>query len=156
MQRTASYRAAAIYLVLLLPLAILIYGCTLSAAQFDSDALGRMSKVAPELLRLYEEYSSHLASGNRGVFKSSSPLVQIIDDRVMIDAVASGDANLLKSDLETLGTQYAVAFGRMVSGQLPILAIRSMATLPSLNFARAASAVLQGAPRSVSPGKIIR
>ena len=110
-----------------------------------------MTKIGPELIALYDEYSSYIASGKRGGFKSSSPLVRLVDDRVVIDAVASGDPNVLKSDLEALGMQQAVAFGRVVSGQLPIVAIRPMAELPSLNFARAATAVLQGTPRSVSP-----
>jgi hypothetical protein len=112
-----------------------------------------MTKLGPELIALYDEYSSYLASGKSGVFKSSNPLVRLVDDRVIVDAVASGDANVLKSDLEALGMQQAVAFGRIVSGQLPIPAIRSMAELPSLNSARAATAVLQGgAPPSVVPG----
>ena len=110
-----------------------------------------MTKVGSELIALYDEYSIYLASGKRGVFKSSNPLVRVVDDRVIVDAVASADADVLKSNLETLGMQQAVAFGRVVSGQLPIVAIRSLATLPSLNFARAATAVLQGSPRSVSP-----
>ena len=124
----------------------------MSGAQSGGNKAGRMSKVAPELITLYEEYSSYLASGKSGVFKSTNSLVQVIDDRVVIDAVASGDASVLKSDLESLGTQHAVAFGRVVSGQLPILAISPMATLPSLNFARAAAAVLQGGGPSVRPG----
>jgi hypothetical protein len=111
-----------------------------------------MSKVTPELITLYDEYSSYLASGKRDVFKPSSPLLAVIGDRVVVDAVASGDATVLKSDLEALGMQQAVAFGRIVSGQLPILAIPDMAKLPSLNSARAASAFLQGGPRSLSPG----
>jgi hypothetical protein len=136
---------------LLLVIALIVMsGCALSGAQSSEDKTGRMTKVGPELIALYDEYSTYVASGKRGVFKSSSPLVQVIDDRVMIDAVASGDVNLLKSDLEALGMQQAVAFGRVVSGQLPILAIRSLSPLPSLNSARAASAVLQ-APQSLSP-----
>ena len=110
-----------------------------------------MTKVGSELIALYDEYSIYLASGKRGVFKSSNPLVRVVDDRVIVDAVASADADVLKSNLETLGMQQAVAFGRVVSGQLPIVAIRSLATLPSLNFARAATAVLQAVPHSI-PG----
>jgi hypothetical protein len=105
------------------------------------------TKLGAELIALHDEYSSYIASGKRGVFKSSNLLVQLIDDRVIIDAVASADANVLKSDLEALGMQQAVSFGRIVSGQLPIRAIPSMAELSSLNFARAATAVLQGSPR---------
>jgi len=123
-------------------------GCAASAAQ---PAAGKTGRLGPELIALYDEYSNYIASGKRGVFKSSSPLVRLVDDRVIIDAVASGEANVLKSDLEALGMQQAVAFGRVVSGQLPIVAIRPMAELPSLNSARAATAVLQGAPRSVPP-----
>lgn len=61
----------------------------------------------------------------------------------MVDAVASVDANVLKVDLVSLGMQQAVAFGRIVSGQLPISAIPKIARLPSLKFARAASGALQ-------------
>jgi hypothetical protein len=61
----------------------------------------------------------------------------------VVDAVASGDVNLLKSDLISLGMQEAVAYGRIVSGQLPISVIPAIAALPSLNFARAAAALMQ-------------
>ena len=118
--------------------------CTPTSAQTTEAKVGGMSKVAPELAALYNEYSSYLASHKAGVFRSNDPLVRVIDDRVVVDAVASGDVNALKSDLMSLGMQQAVAFGRIVSGQLPISAIPAMAALPSLNFARAASALLQG------------
>lgn len=118
--------------------------CTPTSAQTTEAKVGGMSKVAPELAALYNEYSSYLASQKAGVFRSNDPLVRVIDDRVVVDAVASGDVNALKSDLMSLGMQQAVAFGRIVSGQLPISAIPAMAALPSLNFARAASALLQG------------
>jgi hypothetical protein len=45
----------------------------------------------------------------------------------VVDAVASGDVDMLKSDLIALGTQQAVALGRAVSGQLPIDAIAAAA-----------------------------
>jgi hypothetical protein len=118
--------------------------CTPTNARTTEAKAARMSKVAPELSALYDEYSSYLASHKAGVFRSNDPLVRVIDDRVVVDAVASGDVNALKSDLMSLGMQQAVAFGRIVSGQLPISAIPAMAGLPSLNFARAASALLQG------------
>ena len=113
----------------------------------------RMSKVAPELVALYDEYSAYLASQKTGPFRPANPLVQVIDDRVVVDAVASGDVDALKSDLVSLGMREAVAFGRIVSGQLPISAIPAMTTLPSLNFARAAAGMVQGTPGPFSPGK---
>jgi len=131
-------------------LALLVFcvgGCAASESQPGKEKTRSGTKLGAELITLSDEYSSYIASGKRGVFKSSNLLVQLIDDRVIIDAVASGDANALKSDLEALGMHQAVSFGRIVSGQLPIRAIPSMAELASLNFARAATAVLQGAPR---------
>ena len=125
--------------------------CT--SAQTAEDKDGRTSKVTQELSALYEEYSAYLASGRSGMFKPKNPLVQVVGDRVVIDAVASGDANVLKSDLESLGMQEAVAFGRIVSGQLPISAIPALATLPSLNFASAASAALQRGQEALPPGR---
>jgi hypothetical protein len=124
----------------------LLLFCVGGCAASESKAKGR-TKLAAELTTLYDEYSRYIASGKRGVFKSNNSMVHVVDDRVIIDAVASGDADTLKSDLEALGMEQAVSFGRIVSGQLPIRAIPSLAELSSLNFARAATAVLQGGPR---------
>ena len=126
--------------------------CTRTSAQTVGDKAERMSKVAQELIALYDEYSSYLASHNARAFQPADPLVRVIDDRVVVDAVASGDVNVLKADLVSLGMQQAVAFGRIVSGQLPISAIPAMAALPSLNFARAASGVTQKGGGSLFPG----
>ena len=112
----------------------------------------QMGKVSQELTALYDEYSRYQASRQEVGFHSSNSLVQVIEDRVLIDAVASGDPTALESDLAGLGMRQAVAFGRIVSGQLPISAIPSMAALPSLKSARAAAAVLQNSPRSHPPG----
>ena len=133
---------------LLVVLLFYVGGCAAaSESQPDKDKTRSGTKLGAELITLYDEYSSYIASGNRGVFKPKNSLIRVVDDRVIIDAVASRDTNALKSDLEALGMQQAVSFGRVVSGQLPIRAIPSMAELSSLNFARAATAVLQGAPR---------
>ena len=110
-----------------------------------------MSKIAPELLALYNEYSAYLASPRTRPFQPSSPLVRFIDGRVVIDAVASGDVDTLKSDLVSLGMQAAVAFGRIVSGQLPVSAIPKLAELSSLNFANAASGTTHGGRGSITP-----
>ena len=111
-----------------------------------------MAKLTHSLVKLHDQYATYLAQRSAASFNFGDPLITLVDNRVVVDAVASGDVNELKADLESLGMQQAVAFGRMVSGQLPILAIPSMATLPSLNSARAASAFLQGGPRSFPPG----
>jgi hypothetical protein len=115
-----------------------------ASAQTIGDKAERMSKVAQELIYLYDEYSSYLTSHSAKPFQPANPLVRVIDSRVVVDAVASGEVNVLKADLVSLGMQRAVAFGRIVSGELPISAIPAMAALPSLNFARAASGLRQG------------
>lgn len=116
-------------LLVVLAMMVCLGGCAVSDPLSAGDKGGQMSKVAPELIHLHNEYLSYLATGTSGVFKSGNSLVLVVDDRVVIDAVASGEASVLKADLESLGTQHAVAFGRVVSGQLPISAIPSLATL---------------------------
>ena len=125
--------------------------CTPTNAQTAGDKPGKMSKVSPELISVYKQYSSYLKSHNAGVFQPTDRLVRVVDDRVVVDAVASDDVNALKADLESLGMQQAVAFGRIVSGQLPISAIPTVAALPSLNFARAAAASMQRGQEPLSP-----
>ena len=119
-------------------------GCASTSAQTNQAKTSSLSKLGPELAALYDEYSVALASDRGAPLHSTNSLVHIIEDRVIIDAVASGDVDTLKADLVSLGMQQAVSFGRIVSGQLPIAAIPDLARLPSLNFARAASALLQG------------
>lgn len=125
--------------------------CALTRAQTVGDKAERMSKVAPELIALHDEYSSYLASRSARPFQPADPLVRVIENRVVVDAVASGDVNLLKSDLISLGMQQAVAYGRIVSGQLPISAIPAVVALTSLQFARAAYASVRKTRESLLP-----
>ena len=97
-----------------------------------------MAKISPELRALHEAYLS--AQRNRTPLPPRDPLVPVIDDRVIIDASASGDVPALQADLVALGMREAVSAGRIVSGQLPISAIGSLATLPTLQFAWPAAA----------------
>jgi hypothetical protein len=123
--------------------------CSFTDAQTAGNG-ERMSKVTPELVALYDQYSAYVASHGAGAFRPADPLVRGIDDRAVVDAVASGDAEVLKSDLVSLGMRNAVAFGRVVSGELPISAIPALNALPSLQFARAAALSTRGEPH---PGR---
>jgi subtilisin family serine protease len=120
---------------------IWLFVLTAGRAQADTGKGGPMAKVDRDLTVLYDEYVSSLAYGVGAAFKPRNPLLRVIDARVVIDAVASGDVHVLQADLEALGMQGAVAVGRVVSGQLPISAIKGMAALASLQFARPAYAV---------------
>ena len=116
-------------------------GCMSQASQPAAAKGQRSSKIAPELIALHEEYTSHLSSRRQEPFRPTDPLVQTVDGRVIIDAVAAGEASVLQADLRALGIQDSVSFGRIVSGQLPISSIPALATLSSLNFARAAAGI---------------
>ena len=98
------------------------------------------SKVGTVLSALYEQYTIHARQADTTAFAPSNPLFRIVEDRVVIDAVASGQTDALRIDLEGLGMQKAASFGRMVSGQLPISAIADVNALESLQFARPAGA----------------
>ena len=105
-------------------------------ASAQSAKNGPMAKLAHSLVNLHEQYTTYLAQRSAVPFSSGDRLVTLAENRVVVDAVASEDVNALKADLESLGMQHAVAFGRIVSGQLPVSAIPAAARLTSLRFAR--------------------
>ena len=107
------------------------------------------SKVGAVLSALSDEYLAHERSGDTTNFESENSSIRIVEGRVVIDAVASGETAVLRADLEALGLLKAASFGRMVSGELPLEAIADAAALESLQFARPAGAVTR---RSGEPG----
>jgi hypothetical protein len=117
-----------------------------------------LAKVDHALAVVSDEYVAYLAQGGGAAFTPSNPLLRVHEGRVGIDAVASDDVHALQADLEALGMQGAVAFGRIVSGQLPLAAINALATLASLQFAQPAYATTNvgplspGAPHVPTPG----
>ena len=124
----------------------MIWSCTSVGSQTLSASLEMSSKISPELLALYQEYSSKPDSKGQEPFSTKGALVRIIDGYVLVDAVASGDVNTLKADLIALGLRDGVSFERVVSGQLPISSIPSLGELSSLRFARASAATIQETP----------
>jgi hypothetical protein len=99
------------------------------------------AKVSPALLALHDAYREAQRSGTS--FRADNPLVRIVDDRVVIDAAASGEARVLEADLIRLGLRRVAVFGRLVSGELPIAAIPALDSLSSLAFARESTAGLR-------------
>lgn len=99
------------------------------------------AKFSHSLVALHEQHAAHLTQRRSAPFKPADPLVTLADDRVLVDAISSGGVEALKSDLEALGMQEAVAFGRVVSGQLPISQLPAAAELASLRFAQPAAAI---------------
>jgi len=131
-----SMRSGACRMLSLLLLAVsLTFVPPSSAAPSTNDTL---AKVGPELQALYEAFRTARAQGRP--LSLPDPSLRVVGDRVIVDAVASGDVEELKSKLIALGMRGAVSAGRIVSGQLPIGQIAAMAALPELRFARAAMA----------------
>jgi len=92
------------------------------------------TKISHDLLALHESY---LESRRLGVeFRPASPGPRVAGDRVVIDATAVADASALEADLVRLGLQHAASYGRVVSGEFPIVAIPALDALSSLRFAR--------------------
>lgn len=96
----------------------------------------RLSKVAHDLAILHKEYKTYRQLRSLKAFRPGNPHLRVIDNRVAIDAVASGDPKNLLADLKALGLTRGTAFGRMVSGELPIDAIEDLNGLDSLKFVR--------------------
>jgi hypothetical protein len=111
----------------------------LAVAQIGNQA--SMTKLDPSLIALHRRHSSQAAARTPSSLTFDGAPVRLVVDRVVIDAVAEGDAQDLKTELELLGMQEAVVFGRIVSGQLPVSAIPDAAALASLRFARSAAAI---------------
>src|SRR6266481_3096324 len=112
-----------------------------SSANAQTGKDGPMAKLRQSLVALHQQFTTHTAQSRALPFRSNDPLVRTVEDRVVLDAVASSDVNVLKTELEALGMQQAVAFGRVVSGQLPIAALPAAAALASLRFAQPAAAM---------------
>ena len=93
--------------------------------------------VSPDLIALYEsqKVSGQAAQTPDGLLKPA-PLARVRNGRVVVDAIASGDADMLLVDLEALGLQKGKAYGRIVSGELPIESIGDLAVLSTLRFIR--------------------
>ena len=123
---------------------VVVLGLCLSggsaAGQIDKN--GPMAKLTDRLVKLHNQYATYLTQRTLGPFSSDDGLIPLVEDRVVVDAVASGDANALKTDLESLGMQHAAVLGRIVSGELPVSALASAARLATLQFAQPATAIL--------------
>src|SRR5258706_7612186 len=116
----------------------LILAALPAAAQTGKSA--RLGKLTETLIDLQAQQEARAAGLRSAPLQSANPLTKLVEERVVINAVAEDDAETLKAELEALGMENAVAFGRIVSGQLPVSAIADAAGLRSLRFAREAMA----------------
>ena len=120
---------------------------------------GKRSKVSSALTALYEEYQAYVKrEGTDEGFQPSNPLMPVVGNRVLLDAVAQGNAEGLKNDLKGLGLKKASRFGRKVSGRLPIKAIKKMGSLSEMMNMIPGLGRLTGRinPADMDDGKIAR
>lgn len=90
-------------------------------------------QVGQDLAKLYKEFQV-----DSPISIDSNSLLQTNEDQVAIEAIAIEDGESLVRDLEALGLENTASFGKVVNGSLPVTAIKEMANLDSLNFARPA------------------
>jgi hypothetical protein len=95
-----------------------------------------LAKVDPNLAAVFQEYQTYTQAGGTEPFTTSNPLVTIVEGRVVIEATAASDVEVLRADLEALGLQNTAVAAPLISGQLPIEALDDLGALDSLQFAR--------------------
>lgn len=111
------------------------------AATSPAAALGLPGVSSPKaalgLDAVYNEFQQFKTSGVAGPFRLQTTMAQTtLDNQVVIDAVASGDPQALKSQLEGLGATVGGMAGKLVSARLPIDQIPALLNLSGLQFAR--------------------
>lgn len=109
---------------------------------------GPLSAAGLDLLLLYHRYRAAADPENFAPEQSGLP---VSDGRVTVDALARGDAEQLRADLEDLGMTNTAAAGRIVSGQLPIDRIPEAALLETLRGLTIPQAKTRTQPTPVPP-----
>lgn len=105
---------------------------------------GSMKKVGSALALLQatsQVANTQVSQANTRASQLGTVLSPVRGDKVLVDAVASGDPTALLADLKKLGLLQASTHGSVVSGLLPIKAINEVARLKSLQFVRPAYAM---------------
>jgi hypothetical protein len=107
------------------------------------DRTGKDGPLASVGLDLARIHAASAVPGGLAALRADSAVAgapQVRGDRVLIDATAVASGTDLLRDLEALGLRNGVAYGRVVSGELPIEAIPQAAALTGLKGAAPARA----------------
>ncbi len=109
---------------------------------------GAWAKANRALRGVVSEFRAHRERGGAAeLFKPSNTSLQHARGRIVVDVVASGDADALLSDLKKMGLQKASRYGVVVSGLIPIGAISRAVELQSLRSIAASFKPILCAPR---------
>jgi Ca2+-binding RTX toxin-like protein len=110
----------------------------------DRRVLSTVPEFAKSDLLKIDSNLSILAFGGgveNGSGLTHSAATTVIDGRVVIDAVASSDVNVLRGELINAGLEVTGVVGNLISGWLPVSSIDSLSSISSLAFARSAAAM---------------
>jgi len=115
---------------------------------------GAMAKAGPALNKVFAEHQAHVKAQLKKPFTPSNPFLQYAHGKIVIDAVASGDGNVLLSDLKGLGLTQGAKAGRIVSGWLPLGIVKKALALDSLRFISASYRPVTNAGSVTSQGDL--
>jgi PKD repeat protein len=115
---------------------------------------GDMSKAGSRLARLFADYWIHTSAQTNKPFKPHDRFLQFHQGRVLIDATATDDGAALLNDLQKLGLQHGNRYGTIVSGLLPVAAIRQAVALGSLRSINATLPPIHNAGSITSQGDV--
>ncbi len=97
-------------------------------------------KVSGQLLQLQTDFavyqSQYVKGSKKDPFTPQIQLMRTSGGYIVVDAIASGEASALASDLVGMGAMDVVAYKSIVSARIPISAIQSLNNLSSLQFVR--------------------
>ena len=122
------------------------------AQPFAGKATGPWAKADTGLRELVQEFRLHQARGARESFQPRNNTFQYARGRVVIDAVAAGDADALLEDLRGMGLRNASRYGSIVSGSFPLGAVNRMLELGSLRSVAASRKPLINVGQVTSEG----
>ena len=107
---------------------------------------GSLTKLSSDLATLFTGLNPPSLQSTTGINPSSlqsttgliadQSFLQITGDNVAIEATADTNPDQLLTDLQSLGLQQSLAFGRVVSGVIPISELGNVAALSSLRLVR--------------------
>lgn len=101
------------------------------------------SKISADLNALYKNHSPEARKAEAKANPGSSNTglqnyIQIRGDNVLVDITVKEDNSKTKAELEKIGFKIYAAYGRVISGTMPIAAISQLEAITNIKFARPA------------------
>lgn len=117
--------------------AFMFFGGSLLAQNMKDYDNPVVTKINHQLLGLVEEYEEAIKSGlSARSFNPENNKLSISNGSILIEAVAIGEPGQLAATLAKLGLQHIEVSGPVVSGYLPLSAVKKSSNVKTLNFIR--------------------